>query len=90
VSSLIRQEALLRFRDKAYDFQSLFDGIEKQPESWESVLQAGVIWCDREQLVRLGESYKAAKNDHANVSLADLNGSCPAGHDPTMGSKRRL
>jgi len=72
VSSLIRQEALFRFRKKSYDFKQLYDGIEKQPESWESILKSGVAWCDSAQLTKLGANYKAAKKDHTNVTLSDL------------------
>jgi hypothetical protein len=72
VSSLVRQEALFRFRQIQYHFKPLYDEIEKQPTSGESVIKAGVAWCDKTQLTNLGESYKAAKRDHNVVSLADL------------------
>ena len=72
VSSLIRQEALSRFCQKQYDFKPLYSEIERQPEEWESILKAGVTWCDRSQLVRLGERYKNAKRDHPHVTLSDL------------------
>lgn len=72
VSSLIRQEALLRFRNQPYNFQPLFDALFKYPDPWEMVLKAGVAWCDKEQLSRLGENYKTAKRDQTVVQLADL------------------
>ena len=72
VSSLIRREALSRFRNEPYQFRPLFDALMKYPEPWEGIIKAGVAWCDREQLSRLGEKYKAAKQDHSVVQLADL------------------
>lgn len=75
VSSLIRREALLRFRNRPYDFQRLFEALTRHPDSWEQIITAGVAWCDAEQLTRLGEGYKAAKADHATVQLTDLSDS---------------
>jgi hypothetical protein len=72
VASLIRQEALFRFRQKQYDFKPLYDEIERQPAAWENVIKAGVAWCDENQLTKLGENYKAAKKDHRVVQLSDL------------------
>ncbi len=73
VVSLIRREALFRFRNQAYDFQPLFEALMRDPESWEKVISAGVAWCDKEQLVRLGEGYKAAERDqHGGRQLADI------------------
>lgn len=72
VSSLIRQEAVLRFRNEPYQYQSLFEELTRQPEPWEGLIAAGVAWCDKEQLTRLGEAYKTAKLDHKDVKLSDL------------------
>jgi hypothetical protein len=72
VSSLIRQEAILRFRNEPYQFQPLFEELFKTPEPWEGIMTAGVAWCDKEQLTRLGENYKTAKRDHKDVKLSDL------------------
>lgn len=71
-ASVIRQEALLRFRNEAYEFKPLFDAVEKNPEPGEQIIKSGVAWCDRDQLTRLGESYKVAKLDKPNVTLTDL------------------
>lgn len=72
VSSLIRREALLRFRNQSSDFRPLFDALTRPPDPWEKIIAAGVAWCDGEQLARLGEGYKTAKKDHTTVQLGDL------------------
>jgi len=72
VSSLVRQEALFRFRNKPYAFQPLFEALEAQPVVGEAIIRCAVAWCDREQLIRLGRNYKEAKLDHGNVRLSDL------------------
>jgi hypothetical protein len=72
VSSLIRQEALFQFRQKQYDFKPLYDEIERKPDAWERILKNGVAWCGKDQLIKLGENYKAAKQDHKTVKLSDL------------------
>jgi len=72
IASLIRLEARLRFRNQAYDFKLLYDEIEKQPQPWEKIIKAGVAWCDKDQLSKLGEHYREAKLDHKTVLLSDL------------------
>jgi Protein of unknown function (DUF3800) len=72
VASLVRQEALFRFRRLPYDFQPLFAALEAQPSPSEAIGKCGVAWCDREQLIRLGKSYKAARLKHRPVRLSDL------------------
>ena len=61
VVSLLRQEALLKFRNQLYEYGPLFDALTSQPAPEESVFSCGFAWCGTEQLSGLGEKYKGAK-----------------------------
>jgi hypothetical protein len=78
-ASIVRLEALLRFRSQEYQFRSLFDALTADPAPDESIFQCGVAWCDKEQLSRIAQSYNVAKRDHQVVKLSDLSeeGSSP-------------